>query len=360
MRRSGKAVWSPEPGVRSLRRFFGRRTSYFVLLLLLAGCGGDGREPLIVYSPHGPDLLEAFEQRFEEQNPNVDVQWVDMGSQEVLDRVRSERANPQADVWFGAPSQLFQTAAEDSLLEPYAPDWSAAVGEYRDPQSRYHGIYLTPEVIAYNSEVVDSATAPQDWDEVLDPRWRGQVLIRDPLASGTMRTIFGMMVQRSIRETGSPEAGYEWLRRLDAQTKEYVLNPTLLYQKLARQEGLVTLWDMPDIEMLKAKTGYPIDYVFPRSGTPVVVDGIAVVRGAQNPELARRFVDFVGSEQAVTLAAREFFRLPARQDIPADSLPAVLRSARDRIVEEPMDWTLLQQRGGEWMRHWDEHVRGEG
>jgi hypothetical protein len=98
---------------------------------------------------------------------------------------------------------------------------------------------------------------------VLDPRWRGQVLIRDPLASGTMRTIFGMFVQRSLRETGSPEAGFEWLRRLDAQTKEYVLNPTLMYQKLARQEGLITLWTMPDIEMLKARTGYPIDYVFP-------------------------------------------------------------------------------------------------
>src|SRR5690606_19235966 len=171
---------------------------------------------------------------------------------------------------------------------------AGAVGEHSDPQDRYHGVYLTPEVIAYNSEGVDAASAPQDWDEVLDPRWKGQVLIRDPLASGTMRTIFGMVVQRSLRETGDTASGVAWLRRLDGQTKEYVLNPTLLYQKLARQEGLVTLWDMPDIELLKAKTGYPIDYVFPRSGTPLVVDAIAVVRGGAQPELAKRFVEFVG------------------------------------------------------------------
>src|SRR5690606_15034528 len=113
----------------------------------------------------------------------------------------------------------------------------------------------------------------QDWDDVLDPRWTGQILIRDPVASGTMRTIFGMVLQRSLRETGDTGAGFEWLRRLDAQTKEYVLNPTLLYQKLSRREGLVTLWDMPDIEMLRARTDYPIDYLFPSSGTPLVIDG---------------------------------------------------------------------------------------
>ena len=50
----------------------------------------------------------------------MDVRWLDMGSQEVLDRVRSERANPQADVWFGGPASLFATAARESLLAPLA------------------------------------------------------------------------------------------------------------------------------------------------------------------------------------------------------------------------------------------------
>ena len=342
------------------RHFRTHALSTFALVVLWGCMGGDGRTPLVVYSPHGPDLLRAFEERFEATHPEVDVQWIDMGSQEVLDRLRSEKANPQADVWFGAPAELFQNAAGDGLLQPYRPPWAASVGEHSDAADLFHGVYLTPEVIAFNSEALSAAEAPQDWDDVLDPRWTDEVLIRDPLASGTMRTIFGMILARSIRETGSPEAGWEWLRRLDAQTKEYVLNPTLLYQKLARQEGLVTLWTMPDIELLKATTDYPIDYVFPSSGTPLVVDAVAVVEGAQHPELAREFVDFVGSQEAMVLAAREFFRLPARQDIPADSLPANLRRAREQIRPEPIDWELLQERGAEWMRQWDEQVRGRG
>jgi iron(III) transport system substrate-binding protein len=305
-------------------------------------------------------MLTAFEERFEELNPGVNVEWIDMGSQEVLDRIRSERANPQADVWWGAPSTMFESAAQEGLLDAFRPSWADVVGDYRNPQDLWYATYLTPAVIAFNSDVVSREDAPRDWDDVLDPRWRGHVVIRDPLASGTMRTIFGMVVQRSLRATGDTAAGFDWLRRLDAQTREYVLNPTMLYQKLARREGILTLWDMPDIDMLRARSDHPTDYVIPASGTPLVIDAVAVVRGARHPELARRFVEFVGGEEGVLLAARRYHRIPARNDIPLDSLPEALRAAKQQIIPEPMDWALLQERGSEWMRHWDRHVRGRG
>ena len=142
------------------------------LPLLITGCAADdGRTPLIVYSPHGPDLLEDFEARFEALNPTVDLQWLDMGSQEVLDRIRSEQANPQADVWFGGPSQLFAAAASQGLLAPHQPPWAGEVAEQSDSQGRYLALYYTPLVIAYNSEAVDSAAAPQDWDGGRDRPW---------------------------------------------------------------------------------------------------------------------------------------------------------------------------------------------
>lgn len=340
-----------------------KRISTFLLTTLsLAACApDDGRTVLTVYSPHGKEMLDAFEARFEQMHPGVDVQTVDMGSQEVLDRLRSEKANPQADVWWGAPAPTFEDAARQGLLEKWTPSWAGALpAEARDPEGFWYGTYLTPEVIAYNTEAVPPSEVPQDWDDVLDPKWKGKVLIRDPMASGTMRTIFGMVVHRSLRQTGDTAQGFQWLRRLDANTKEYVLNPTLLYQKLARREGVVTLWDMPDIETLKAKTSFPIDYVIPKSGTPLLVDAVAVVKGTENPELAREFAEWVGSEQALVPAAREFFRLPARTDVPQDSLPEGLRKARREITPEPLDWQLLQQKTPEWMRYWDEHVRGTG
>ena len=340
-----------------------------LLVYTLALCAGfvalgaacsDGRTVLTVYSPHGREQLVAFEKWYEERRPEVDLQWVDMGSQEALDRVRSEKANPQGDVWYGGPASFFARAAEEDLLDPYRPSWADAVPpEARGESDMYFGAYLTPAVIAYNSDAVDHAEAPADWDEVLDPRWKGKLLIRDPLASGTMRTIFGLMIYRGLQETGDTAAGFGWLRRLDAQTKEYVLNPALLYQKLVRQEGVITLWNLPDVLQLQDQ-GVPIDYRMPASGTAILVDAIAAIRGARQPELARDFIEYIGSVEGQLRAARDLKRNIVRTDIPTDSLPDWLVRVENELEAYPVDWDILEARGAKWMRYWDAHVRGTG
>lgn len=331
------------------------------VLIAMAACSDDGRTVLTVYSPHGKDLLGYFEQGFEKANPTIDVQWVDMGSQEVLDRVRAEAANPQADVWFGAPAEAFDRATKENLLEPYIPTWSNAISvEGREEGDHWYGTYLTPEVIGYNTAAVSRADAPKDWDDVLDPKWKGKILIRDPIASGTMRAIFGAIVARSVARTGSPEQGYEWLRKLDANTREYVLNPTILYQKLGRQEGVITLWDMPDIATLQQRLKIPVDYIIPSSGTPLLVDGIAVVRGTKHPKEAQLYYEFVTTPEALIASADSFLRIPARTDIPSGSLPQWIQDAKAKIKPMPVDRKVMADNLNDWMKYWDANIRNSG
>ncbi len=335
-----------------------RRLGAATVLIATGACAHNSRTPLVVYSPHGKDLLQYYAQEFEAAHPTVDVQWVDMGSQDVLDRLRSERANPQADVWFGAPSETFTRAAGEGLLEAYRPTWAADVpDDTHDSRDLWYGTYLTPEVIAYNSDAVSKVDAPQDWDDVLDPKWKGQVLIRDPIASGSMRAIFSAIVARSIAQTGSEAAGWEWLRRLDGQTSEYTLNPTLLYQKLGRREGLISLWDMPDIAELERKSEFPIAYAIPTSGTPLLVDAIAIVKGSKHPELAKQFYEFVTTPEALIDAARRFVRIPVRSDIAVDSLPDWYRAVQLRLKPMQIDRQMLLDSTDTWMRYWDANIR---
>ncbi|HXU46333.1 MAG TPA: extracellular solute-binding protein, partial [Thermoanaerobaculia bacterium] len=219
-----------------------------VALLFVAACSGDGKTPLVLYSPHGRDLLSLMEKRFEELHPTIDVRWLDMGAQEVYDRIRSEQANPQADVWYGGPQSTFAQGAGEGLLAPFRPSWAGAISpESRRDDGLYFGLYRTAPVLVYNSQALSEAEAPHDWDDLLAPRFTGKVLIRDPLASGTMRTLFGAILARSLAETGSEERGWQWLRRFDAQTKEYTSTPALLMEKLNRREGLVTVWELTDM-----------------------------------------------------------------------------------------------------------------
>src|SRR6185312_14248523 len=281
----------------------------------------------------------------ERRRPDIDVRWLDMGSQEILDRLRFERVNPQADVWFGGPSTILDRGVRDSVLTPYRPAWASEVPTAGAGSDRfYYSVYRTPAVIAFNSRAVPRAEAPQDWDDVLAPRWKGKVIIRDPMASGTMRAIWGLIIVRSLRETGDTAKGMAWLRRLDGQTKTYTISPALLYEKLARQEGLVSLWDLQDILISRAK-GMPLGYVFPRSGTIVIDDAIGLVRGSRHADAARAFIDYVGSKEAQLLTARKVFRLPVRTDLPADSVPSWVADVEREMVVADVDWGLFSQQG---------------
>lgn len=331
-----------------------------MMAAIFAACdNAGGRTVLTVYSPHGKALLEHYEKGFERDNPDVDVKWVDLGSQQILERLRAEKDKPSMDVWFGAPSELFERAATEGLLDTISPSWADAVpADAKDAGRRWFGTYLTPEVIAYNARYVPDSLAPSEWNEVTDARWRGHVIIRDPVSSGTMRAIFGAIMQQSIAWTGKTDSAWALLRRLDANTQEYTPTPDAMYEKLTSGESWITLYNMPDIVTLSKRAGAPVKYVAPGSGTPVLVDGIALVNNSNNRTFGLRYIEYVTSQEALAFAADSLGRIPVRTDIPEATLPPWVSEARMGIKTMPLDQKLMADSLDVWMKAWDSVVRG--
>lgn len=330
-----------------------------IVCLPLVGCSGDGRTPIIVYSPHGKAQLEAFEERFEAAYPQFDVQPQDLPSQDIITRLRAEKANPQADVWWGASAVTFAQAADEDLLDPYQPAWGSTIAdEAHDPQYRWVGVYETPEIIVYNSETVQEADAPKDWDDLLDPKWRGKILLRDPISSDTMRTIFGAIILKEWPKTNSPQAGYDWLTRFAENTKDYSPSWDAVLTALHRQEASLSVWNMPDVRRVVDERGFKLGISYPKSGSPVVIDGIALVKGGPHAEGAKLFYEFVNSPESLVFSAQKFYRIPTRTDIDRKSLPDWIGSLN--ITRMPMDWARFRENGKDWMSHWSNEIKTAG
>jgi len=342
-----------------------RRYGWLVLTLLL-GCAPKPPEPdtgapapepaaasrkVVVYSPHGREMLEPFAQRFEAAHPDIKVETIDMGAAEIPDRLGAEQANPYADLWWGAPHTMFMKAAAAGLLEAYEPTWAASIDPARrDPTYLWCGQYLTPIVIVYNSDALTAETAPQHWDDLITEAWKDRILIRNPLESGTMRTFFSAMILRE----DDLEAGFAWLKALDANTKTYAANPALLYRQLSSRAGEATVWVLRDVEIQKRVNGYHLGYVIPSEGVPIILDGIALVKGGKHPEEAKLFYEFVTAPEQMIWSAEQFDTMPARQDIPQDKLPE--RMPRD-VPEMKLDWGKVMAEELGWMERWDRTVR---
>jgi len=324
------------------------RRAGLLAVLVLVGC--TSRQTVVVYSPHGAEMLKDYEALFEAAHPEVDVQWLDMGSQEVYSRVGAERSRPAGDVWWGGPSTMFMQAAEEGLLEAYRPTWAAAAAPaFKDPEDRWYGTYRSPLAILFNARELTRDTVPQTWDALLDPAWRGRISIRKPLASGTMRTFICAMIDRAPTE----DDGLAWLRRLHEATESYPESPQFLFDHIKKNPRLISVWLMPDIVLQRERNGYPFDFVVPPH-TPVLTEGIAIINNAPHPQWARTFYEFVTTPETLAQQARAYAKVPVRTDVDPATLPDWI--ARQTIEAMAIDWDRFAAVESRWCARWEREV----
>ena len=318
--------------------------------------GGDGT--LTIYTARDKGLAEAVVADFEEAYPDYAgrVEILTLGAQEALERIRAEKANPQGDIWWGGTGQQMKQAAADDVLAP-APEAviEAVPEELRDPTGVWVGEMQLAEVIFYNHDMLSEDQAPKDWDDLVAPEMADQLAIRDVEASGTMRSIYAAMIDRKFDEAGSPEAGYDWLRQLDANTKVYAANPTDLYLRISRQEAAASAWNLQDVMLQVEQQNAPFTPVVPESGAPMLVDGVAKIKGGPSSEAADAFLEFLLSEETQKDLSETYYQIPS---IELAEQPTWLADLE--LKEMDVDWDRIGENESEWIGYWAENIKGKG
>jgi iron(III) transport system substrate-binding protein len=342
-----------------------------LVTLMSSGCGGaDSNSPsdgatandaqkLIIYTGRDRNevaaVVDLFTQKFPQYKGNVDT--VILGAQAALDRLRAEKSNPQAGFLWGGTLQGLQQAAGENLLAPSSPTHADLIDASRkDPQGKWFAEMLLPEVIIYNHDLLKPEQAPKDWDDLITPAFKSKVVIRDVMPSGTMRTIYSAMIYRQYAATGSADAGYEWLKKLDGNTVIYTPTPDDMYLKLDRGVGTVTLWNLQDALIQPLKNNRPWSYVMPASGVPVLLDGVGIVNNPKSRKAAEDFENFLLEPQLQLQLAKDYYQIPVIQVTETDK-PQWL--AQLNIREMKIDWDLMSQKQSEWMDYWSQNIKGK-
>jgi iron(III) transport system substrate-binding protein len=300
--------------------------------------------------------VELFTAKYPKYKGNVNT--ITLGAQAALDRLRAEKSNPQAGFLWGGTLQNLEQAANEGLLAPSNPTSANLIDASRkDPQGRWYAEMLLPEVIIYNHDLLKPDQAPKDWDDLITPAFKDKIVIRDVMASGTMRTIFSAMIYRQYGSSGSPDAGYDWLKKLDANTSVYTPTPDDMYLKLDRGIGTVTLWNLQDALIQPLKNNRPWSFIIPASGAPVLLDGVGVVNNPKMMDAAVEFENFLLEPQLQGQLAKDYYQIPAIKLSDADK-PEWL--AKLNIKEMNIDWNVLSQKQMEWMDYWSQNIKGKG
>lgn len=211
------------------------------------------------------------------------------------------------------------------------------------------------ELFMVNTEMMPLDTAPKDWDDLIAADMKDKLAIRDVEASGTMRSIYCSMIDRLYAQGNSPEPGYEWLKKLDANTKVYAANPTDLYQRISRQEAPLSLWNLQDI-MLQKNGDFPmLAPKVPASGAPMLVDGLAKIKGGPGSAGADAFITYLMSEEVQGKLAEEKFQIPT---IKLSKEPSWL--AELNLTELKVDWNRIGENETDWIKYWAANIKDKG
>jgi iron(III) transport system substrate-binding protein len=314
----------------------------------------DLEEKVVVYSTHGESMLELVADAFEKDS-GVKVEFINLKG-ELADRVRAEKANPQSDVMYGAPSSVYQELKAEDLFARFIPSWADKIRPiFKDKDGYWYGTIQTPVLMFYNSEMMSKDEAPADWWDLADPRFRDKMVFRNALSSSARATYSSLLQQ--FERKGELQEGWKFLKAVDANTKRYYGSGSLLFQAVGRKEAPLSFSVLNDVIDNKIKNKIPLEIIDAKSGSPVITDGVAVIKGAKHPNAARAFVEFVGGATAQSMLANEFNRMPTHPDAIATA-PKWMGEIQFRIMD--VDWGDLASKQSEWMQHWDMEIKDSG
>ncbi|WP_426955062.1 ABC transporter substrate-binding protein [Muricoccus radiodurans] len=258
---------------------------------------------LVMYCSVNEQWCRALATAFQQQT-GIRVDMTRQSSGEMYARLRAERNNPRGDVWFGGTGDPHLQAAAEELTEPYQSptlpqlqDWARRQAERSN--NRTVGVYMGALGYGYNETELRrrNLTAPRCWSDLLRPEFRGEVQMADPNASGTAYTMLATMVQLM-----GEEPAFDYLKRLHRNIDQYPSIGAAPAQATARGETLIGVVFQHDA--IDAQRANPnVRVVSPCEGTGYEIGSMSIVRGARNPEQARRFYEWVLTPAAQALGA---------------------------------------------------------
>lgn len=266
---------------------------------LIAAAQEEGE--LIVYGSCEDPYIAAASDAFGEKY-GIKTSWQRLTGGEVQAKIEEENGNPSADVWFGGTSDPQSICASEGLLEAYdAKNKVHLVNDsYRDPEGYWYGIYRGILGIFYNMEELDRLELdyPQDWDDLLDPKYEGLIWFSNPNTASTAKLAINTFVQMR----GHDEA-MDYFVNLDKNVAQYTKSGGGPSKSVGTGECVIGIGFLHDA-VYQIDMGYDnIGLTVPASGTSCEIGATSIFKGCKHPNAAKLWIEFCLTPECVELAA---------------------------------------------------------
>jgi iron(III) transport system substrate-binding protein len=254
---------------------------------VIVATSGSSSDELVVYSARSHYGEEQPFERFAKETGD-DLRLRGGSASELYERLRSEGKDTPADLLITVDAANLWRAKQAGLLEPVKiGDAAPAVS---DPDGTWYGLTLRARTIMRSTERVKAGEVTT-YEGLGDPRWKGRLCLR----SGTSEYNVSFVADRLAKE-GRP-ATERMLRRWMANDPDILGSDTDVLNAIADGDCDVGLTNSYYLgRELEEDPDFPVTLEWADQqgrGTHVNLSGLGVVRGTDQPETARRLIEFL-------------------------------------------------------------------
>lgn len=270
---------------------------------------------VVLYTSNNAQSVDAILGVAKEKQPNLKISTITGGSGQLLRRIEAEAAKPQADLFWSSSANTL--GAFKQLFEPYAsPQLAAIPAALRHPENLWTASNVHLVVAMVNKNQLGGKPAPKSWKELLDPSFKGKIIIADPANSSTAYTILW-----GIDKLLGPDA----LKALAANLTVSSAASTVL-RSVGQGEFAVGLTFESNAYAYVAGGQREIALAYPEEGTFSTPEFQVLVKGAPSGAAAKSAFDLMLSKETQIALLENAFRRPSRSDIDVSKhvdLPAI-------------------------------------
>ncbi len=317
-----------------------------VLVLLLVVCvsvgfaqGGAEKQTLTIYAGLLEEHAALVASEFQKKT-GIETNFVRMSGGEIFARIKSEKDNPNASVWYGGGSLTFIEADNEGLLYHYkSPTAEVIPAQFKDPDGAWTGIYTGYLGFVADQEFLTEKgiPMPKKWDDLLDPRLKGEIVFAHPGSSSTAYNVLTTILQLK-----GEEAGWDYLVKLNDNVRQYTKSGSGGGRMIQLHEVGVTIGYLHDAIAFKREGYDHMVFTAPEDGTGYEIGAVAIIKGAKELDAAKQFVDWCltpeAQELGKTVGALQFLTNP--NAIPPDE---VVQLKGTKLINQDDIWSGMNR-----------------
>ena len=252
-------------------------------------------------------MVEAFQKKY----PGIEVQYFRAGGTDVALKITNEARTRRIMADILDSSSALGPLQDAGLIAEYRPKQGERLPANRkDPNGKWTALSVYYYTAAYNTNIVSAAEAPQSYEDLLDPKWKGKIAWTNDISGGGPPGF----VENILRSMGR-EKGREYLKKFAAQ--EPVTIPAaqrVVLDKVISGEYPIALQTLSYHSTISAAIGAPVQWL---KMPPMIMspNPVAILSGGPHPNAARLLVEFMLSpEGQQILAANDY--MPSDPEVP--------------------------------------------